>query len=156
MQWEYGRLNVKYTVVSKRKIQKLIEKGYVKDWDDPRLYTLTALRRRGFPPEAINMFAGKVGVTMATAWFDPSALDACVRDVLNVKAPRAMAALEPLKVTVLNFPAGHPGTVCVPNVPGNEAAGSHTVPFQRVLYIDRSDFKEVLHYCSFFSHCSIR
>lgn len=88
VQWEYGRLNLSYTVVSKRKIGKLISEGIVRDWDDPRLFTLSALRRRGFPPEAINMFCGKVGVTMSQVVLDPALLEACVRDVLNVTAPR--------------------------------------------------------------------
>ncbi|XP_053691600.1 probable glutamine--tRNA ligase [Sabethes cyaneus] len=88
VQWEYGRLNVNYTVVSKRKIAKLITEGIVEDWDDPRLFTLTALRRRGFPSEAINNFCAQIGVTGAQSSIDPSALEACVRDILNLSAPR--------------------------------------------------------------------
>ncbi len=135
-----------YTVVSKRKITKLIEKGYVRDWNDPRLFTLTALRRRGCPPEAINMFAGKVGVTMATAIFHPDMLDACVRDVLNVKAQRVMDVLDPLKLTIKNYDASLPHSLQVPNFPGNEARGFHTVPIEAEVYIDRTDFREVLSY----------
>lgn len=142
VQWEYGRLNLHYAVVSKRKIAKLIEKGIVRDWDDPRLYTLTALRRRGFPPEAINMFCGKVGVTMAQVVLDPAMLDSCVRDVLNITAPRVMAVLEPLKVTIVNLPADAPSEVSMPNFPADESKGSHTVPFGKTLYIEQSDFKE--------------
>uniref|UniRef100_A0A8C9TB28 glutamine--tRNA ligase n=1 Tax=Scleropages formosus TaxID=113540 RepID=A0A8C9TB28_SCLFO len=104
VQWEYGRLNLTYTVVSKRKIIKLVEMGAVRDWDDPRLFTLTALRRRGFPPEAINNFCARVGVTVAQTTIEPHLLEACVRDVLNDTAPRAMAVLEPLKVTITNLP----------------------------------------------------
>ncbi len=88
VQWEYGRLNLQYTVVSKRKIAKLIENNVVRDWDDPRLYTLTALRRRGFPPEAINLFCARIGVTMSQTVLHPDMLDACVREVLNLTAPR--------------------------------------------------------------------
>ncbi|CAN7948497.1 unnamed protein product, partial [Ixodes pacificus] len=88
VQWEYGRLNLNYTVVSKRKIGKLIEEGVVRDWDDPRLFTLTALRRRGFPPEAINNFCAKLGLTGSLSSVDPQMLEACVRDVLNTTAPR--------------------------------------------------------------------
>ncbi|KAK6055764.1 tRNA ligase class I, catalytic domain protein [Cooperia oncophora] len=88
VQWEYGRLNMNYTVVSKRKILKLIDSGIVKDWDDPRLFTLAALRRRGIPPEAINAFVAKLGLTMTQMVIDPHALDATVRDHLNVNAPR--------------------------------------------------------------------
>lgn len=142
VQWEYGRLNLNYTVVSKRKIAKLIDNGFVRDWDDPRLFTLTALRRRGFPPEAINLFCAKVGVTMAQTVIDPSMLEACVRDVLNIKAPRAMAVLEPLKVTVTNFPSDHSGEITVPNFPADENRGSHTVPFGKTIYIEKSDFRE--------------
>lgn len=142
VQWEYGRLNVNYTVVSKRKIAKLITEKIVRDWDDPRLFTLTALRRRGFPPEAINMFCGRVGVTMAQVSFDPSMLESCVRDVLNITAPRAMAVLEPLKVTITNLPPGAPSTISVPNFPANEAKGFHSVPFRKTLFIEQSDFKE--------------
>ncbi|XP_014773405.1 glutamine--tRNA ligase [Octopus bimaculoides] len=143
VQWEYARLNLHYAVVSKRKIAKLIEKGYVKDWDDPRLFTLTALRRRGFPPEAINLFCAKVGVTMAQTVIDPALLESCVRDVLNVKAPRAMAVLNPLPVKIINFPAGHSGKVSVPNYPADPNKGEHSVPFCEQIFIERDDFKEV-------------
>uniref|UniRef100_A0A665SZ05 glutamine--tRNA ligase n=1 Tax=Echeneis naucrates TaxID=173247 RepID=A0A665SZ05_ECHNA len=104
VQWEYGRLNLTYTVVSKRKIIKLVETGVVRDWDDPRLFTLTALRRRGFPPEAINNFCARVGVTVSQTTTEPHLLESCVREVLNDAAPRAMAVLEPLKVTITNLP----------------------------------------------------
>ncbi|XP_060575052.1 glutamine--tRNA ligase-like [Ruditapes philippinarum] len=142
VQWEYGRLNLNYTVVSKRKIGKLITEGCVRDWDDPRLFTLTALRRRGFPPEAINLFCAKVGVTMAQTVIDPIMLEACVRDVLNIKAPRCMAVLDPLKVTITNFPADHSGEITVPDFPADESKGSHKIPFAKTLYIERSDFRE--------------
>ncbi|PIK47504.1 putative glutamine--tRNA ligase [Apostichopus japonicus] len=140
VQWEYGRLNMNYTVVSKRKIAKLINEGIVQDWDDPRLFTLTALRRRGFPPEAINNFCAKIGVTMSLVTFDPGMLEACVRDVLNNSAPRAMAVLHPIKVIIKNFP----GTkeIDVPNIPHDESKGTHKVPFSSVIYIERSDFSE--------------
>ncbi|XP_064130624.1 glutamine--tRNA ligase isoform X2 [Loxodonta africana] len=105
VQWEYGRLNLHYAVVSKRKILQLVAAGAVRDWDDPRLFTLTALRRRGFPPEAINNFCARVGVTVAQTTMEPHLLEACVRDVLNDTAPRAMAVLEPLRVIITNFPA---------------------------------------------------
>ncbi|KAG9336064.1 hypothetical protein JZ751_003330 [Albula glossodonta] len=127
VQWEYGRLNLTYTVVSKRKIVKLVETGAVRDWDDPRLFTLTALRRRGFPAEAINNFCARVGVTVAQTTTEPHLLEACVREVLNDQAPRAMAVLEPLKVTITNMPPTTQVEVCVPDFPANEARGSHTV-----------------------------
>nr|XP_061803279.1 glutamine--tRNA ligase-like isoform X2 [Nerophis lumbriciformis] len=144
VQWEYGRLNLTYTVVSKRKIIKLVETGVVRDWDDPRLFTLTALRRRGFPPEAINNFCARVGVTVSQTTTEPHLLEACVRDVLNETAPRAMAVLEPLKVTIVNLPEGSKSEVGVPDFPANEAKGSHTVPFKSTIFIEQSDFKEVM------------
>uniref|UniRef100_A0A8C9FDL0 glutamine--tRNA ligase n=1 Tax=Pavo cristatus TaxID=9049 RepID=A0A8C9FDL0_PAVCR len=145
VQWEYGRLNLLYTVVSKRKIIRLVETGAVRDWDDPRLFTLTALRRRGFPPEAINNFCARVGVTVAQATMEPHLLEACVRDVLNEQAPRAMAVLEPLKVTITNFPAPQAIDVLVPNFPADESRGFHKVPFQSIVYIEETDFKEDAH-----------
>ncbi|XP_061535150.1 glutamine--tRNA ligase isoform X1 [Phycodurus eques] len=144
VQWEYGRLNLTYTVVSKRKIIKLVEKGVVRDWDDPRLFTLTALRRRGFPPEAINNFCARVGVTVSQTTTEPHLLEACVRDVLNETGPRAMAVLEPLKVTIVNLPEGSNSEVRVPDFPANEAKGSHTVPFKSTIFIEQSDFREVM------------
>ncbi|XP_003976505.1 glutamine--tRNA ligase [Takifugu rubripes] len=144
VQWEYGRLNLTYTVVSKRKIIKLVDTGVVRDWDDPRLFTLTALRRRGFPSEAINNFCARVGVTVSQTTTEPHLLEACVRDFLNETAPRAMAILEPLKVTITNLPKGSKSEVQVPNFPANEAKGSHMVPFAATIFIEQSDFKEVM------------
>jgi glutaminyl-tRNA synthetase len=141
VQWEYSRLNLNYTVTSKRKIAKLLAENVVSDWDDPRLFTLPALRRRGIPPEAINLFAAKVGVTMAQTTLDPTMLDACVRDVLNVTAHRAMAVLEPLKVVITNQPE-EVVNVTVPNIPNDQNSGVHTVPFARVIYIEKTDFRE--------------
>ncbi|KAL1440968.1 hypothetical protein MTO96_009014 [Rhipicephalus appendiculatus] len=122
VQWEYGRLNLNYTVVSKRKIAKLIQQGIVRDWDDPRLYTLTALRRRGFPPDAINNFCAKLGLTGSLSAVDPQLLEACVRDSLNLTAPRVMCVVEPIK-------------------PRPER-GSHTVTLASVVYIEVADFRE--------------
>lgn len=143
VQWEYGRLNIGYTVVSKRKIAKLITSRTVNDWDDPRLYTLTALRRRGFPAEAINAFCAQMGVTGAQATVHPAALDAAVRDHLNVSAARRLVVLQPLKVTLENFPHAVPHTFNVPDFPTHPARGSHTIVWDAVLYIDRSDFCEL-------------
>ncbi|XP_033606818.1 probable glutamine--tRNA ligase [Cryptotermes secundus] len=143
VQWEYGRLNMNYTVVSKRKIAKLISEGTVKDWDDPRLFTLSALRRRGFPPEAINNFCAHMGVTGAQAVVDPQMLEAFVRDILNTTAQRAMVVLEPLKVKIVNFPLPKTTDIQVPNFPSDPQQGFHFVPFSEELYIERTDFKEV-------------
>ena len=143
VQWEYGRLNMNYTVVSKRKIAKLIDGGYVKDWDDPRLFTLTALRRRGFPYQAINNFVATLGLTGAQIAIHPDALDAAVRDVLNVTAHRAMVVLNPLKIVLTNFPESSAKEISVPNIPGNETAGEHKVLWDKEIWIDESDFKLV-------------
>jgi glutaminyl-tRNA synthetase len=143
VQWEYGRLNVNYTVVSKRKIGKLITEQVVRDWDDPRLFTLTALRRRGFPSEAINNFCAQMGVTGAQGAVDPQMLEACVRDVLNITAPRRLVVLEPLKVTISNFPEKNSVSIKVPDFPSDPEKGSHSIEFDRVIYIEKSDFKEV-------------
>ncbi|XP_037027295.1 probable glutamine--tRNA ligase [Bradysia coprophila] len=143
VQWEYGRLNVNYTVVSKRKIAKLITEGIVEDWDDPRLFTLTALRRRGFPAEAINNFCALVGVTGAQGAIDPSMLEASVRDYLNSTASRVLAVLEPLKITISNFPYDKPQRITVPKFPNDPTLGSRDIVFDKVIYIEQSDFKEV-------------
>ncbi|CAG4964530.1 unnamed protein product [Parnassius apollo] len=142
VQWEYGRLNVNYTVVSKRKIAKLIDEGIVNDWDDPRLYTLTALRRRGVPASAINSFCAGLGVTGAMGAVDPNMLDAAVRDVLNVTAPRTMVVLEPLKITLTNYKDNTMKEYTVPDFPNEPEKGSHKVFFNKVLYIESTDFKE--------------
>lgn len=128
--------------MSKRKIARLITEKIVNDWDDPRLYTLTALKRRGFPPEAINNFCAQMGVTGAQVTIDPSMLDSFVRDYLNVHAARVMVALEPLKVTLINFPHDKPVELIIPDYPSNPEKGSHTVVLDKVIYLDRSDFKE--------------
>lgn len=142
VQWEYGRLNVSYTVVSKRKIAKLIDEGIVSDWDDPRLFTLTALRRRGFPSEAINNFCAQMGVTGAQATVDPEALEASVRDVLNLTAPRHMVVLDPLKITISNFSGDSRINISVPDFPNEPEKGQHSISFDEVVYIEASDFKE--------------
>ncbi|XP_012276668.1 probable glutamine--tRNA ligase [Orussus abietinus] len=142
VQWEYGRLNISNTVVSKRKIAKLIDEGIVSDWDDPRLFTLTALRRRGFPPEAINNFCALMGVTGSQAVVDPAVLEASVRDVLNITAPRYMAVLDPLKITISNFPHESPIKVTVPDFPNEPDKSQHTIMFDEVVYIEASDFRE--------------
>ncbi|XP_017491019.1 PREDICTED: probable glutamine--tRNA ligase [Rhagoletis zephyria] len=141
VQWEYGRLNMNYALVSKRKINKLITERIVSDWDDPRLFTLTALRRRGYPAEAINNFCAQMGVTGAQISVDPSMLEAAVRDVLNVSAPRRLVVLEPLKITLANFPHEKPIEIEVPNFPQNPELGSHRIVLDRIIFIEQSDFK---------------
>lgn len=141
VQWEYGRLCMNYTVTSKRKIQKLIENGIVSGYDDPRLFTLIALRRRGFPAEAVNAFVARMGVSLAQTYADPAMIEATVRDVLNAGAPRAMAVLEPLDVEIVGGDV--PTEVSVPDFPPDFGKdGRHTVAFGKRLWIDASDFKE--------------
>lgn len=140
VQWEYGRLNVYYTVVSKRKIARLIDTGIVQDWDDPRLFTLTALRRRGFPAEAINNFCARMGVTGAQATVDPGMLEAVVRDNLNLNAKRTMVVTQPLKVTVVG--GLEKRDITVPDFPNEPDKGEHKICLESPFYIERSDFKE--------------
>ncbi|KRX49473.1 putative glutamine--tRNA ligase [Trichinella murrelli] len=144
VQWEFARLNVHYAVISKRKIIKLVQENIIRDWDDPRLFTLTALKRRGFPPQAINNFVAKMGLTTALTAVDPMMLEACVRDVLNVTAPRHMAVLNPLKVRFAN-PVELPKMVEVPDFPNtlsDKSTGKHHVQFDSTIFIEADDFKE--------------
>ncbi|KAI9145547.1 tRNA synthetases class I, catalytic domain-containing protein [Paraphysoderma sedebokerense] len=143
VQWEYGRLSITNTVLSKRKLTKLVETGAVSSWDDPRLYTLVALRRRGFPPQAINAFVREVGVTTNVTTIDVARLENHVRAFLNEIAPRLMAILDPVKITIDNLPEAHHELITLPNNPVDATAGSRQVPFTRTLYIDRDDFREV-------------
>lgn len=140
VQWEYGRLNVHYAVVSKRKIAKLITTGVLADWDDPRLFTLTALKRRGFPPEAINDFCAGMGLTGAQVTVDPGKLEAVVRDHLNTSARRTMVVTQPVKVTVVG---DHGARVVhrVPHFPNEPERGEHEVVFQSPFYIERDDWR---------------
>ncbi|CAL8101845.1 unnamed protein product [Calicophoron daubneyi] len=147
VQWEYARLNLNYNVVSKRKLLKLIQAGIVAGWDDPRLITLTALRRRGFPPEAINNFCERIGVTMSQTVLDPSSLEACVRDYLNDHAPRIMAVLEPLPIHISNWNELYPNKpsveLDVPDFPSVSDSKTRKVTFTSEVYIDATDFQEV-------------
>ncbi|KAJ3034717.1 hypothetical protein HDV00_004763 [Rhizophlyctis rosea] len=143
VQWEYGRLNLTNTVLSKRKLNKMVDEGIVTGWDDPRLYTLPAVRRRGFTPEAINAFVRDIGVTTANTVIRVDRLEKYVRDHLNDIAPRLMAILEPLKVTLTNLPDDHVEEFTVANKPRDDSMGTHTIPFTRTVYIDASDFREV-------------
>jgi glutaminyl-tRNA synthetase len=140
--WEYGRLNLTYTVLSKRKLIQLVNEGHVKGWDDPRMPTLVGYRRRGYTPEAINNFCEAVGVTRnMVVTIDMGVLEEHVRDHLNIVAPRRMAVLDPLKVTITNWTEGVK-ILNVPDFPNDPKKGTHTVPFSNVIYIERSDFRE--------------
>ena len=139
-QIEFARLNLNYTLTSKRKCLKLVEDGLVSGWDDPRMATLCGMRRRGFPPEAIREFTDRIGVSKAYSVVDFALLESCVRDYLNVEADRAMAVLRPLKVIVDNYPEGETEAIEVDINPNKPEIGKRTVYFSRELYIESDDF----------------
>jgi len=141
-QIEFARLNLNYTVMSKRKLLQLVQQGVVEGWDDPRMPTITGLRRRGYTPESIRDFCARIGVAKKENVIDMAQLEHSVREDLNVRAPRVMAVLRPLKVVLTNYPEGQVEQLDVINNPENAAAGTRKVPFSRVLYIERDDFME--------------
>ncbi|CAG8596186.1 10373_t:CDS:2 [Diversispora eburnea] len=142
VQFEYNRLNIKNTIMSKRKIAKLVNDDYVKGWDDPRLYTLPALRRRGVPPEAINGFVQDLGVTTSNSTIQVSRFEKYVRDYLDLHVPRLMIIVNPIKIVLENLPNDYFEEFVVPFKPKDPAMGEHKVPFGKIIYIDRSDFRE--------------
>jgi glutaminyl-tRNA synthetase len=141
-QIEFARLNLNYTVMSKRVLLELVEGGHVGGWDDPRMPTIAGLRRRGYTPEAIRAFCERIGVAKRENVVDIANLEHAVREDLNVRAPRVMAVLNPVKVVIENFPDDHVEEVDVINNPEDDAAGKRKVPFTRVLFIERDDFME--------------
>jgi len=141
-QIEFARLNLTYTVMSKRKLLQLVEQGHVSGWDDPRLPTLAGLRRRGYPPEAIRDFCERIGVAKSNSIVDVGLLEHCVREYLNRHAPRVMAVLRPLRLVITNYPEDQVEEMEAINNPEDPAAGTRRVPFSRVLYIERDDFRE--------------
>jgi len=141
-QYEFSRLNMTYTVLSKRKLMQLVDDGHVKGWNDPRMPTLSGMRRRGIPPEAIRDFAGRIGVTKSDGVIEYAYLESCIREFLNKKAERRMAVLRPLKVVIENYPEGQAEELDAINNPEDEGAGTRKVPFSRELYIERDDFME--------------
>jgi len=142
-QIEFARLNLTHTVMSKRKLRRLVEEGYVSGWTDPRMPTLAAMRRRGYPPKAIRDFIEIIGVSKADSFVDVELLEHVVRDELNLIAPRRMAVLEPLKVVIENYPEGQTEEFEVPDYPQDpENSNIRKVPFGREIYIERTDFKE--------------
>jgi glutaminyl-tRNA synthetase len=142
-QIEFARLNLSYTVMSKRKLMELVEKDVVSGWDDPRMPTLSGMRRRGFTPESIRNFCEIIGVSKNDSLIDMSLLENCVRDDLNEKAPRVMAVLHSLRVVIDNYPEGVVEEFDCPYHPKNPAMGSRKVPFSRELFIERDDFIEI-------------
>lgn len=141
-QIEFARLNLTYTLTSKRKLRQLVEEGYVSGWDDPRMPTLRGMRRRGYTPEAIRTFCIRVGVAKANSVVDFAFLEHCVREDLNKRAVRAMAVLRPLKVVITNYPEGKVEEFETENNPEDPSAGTRKVPFSREIYIERDDFME--------------
>ena len=141
-QYEFARLNLTYTMMSKRKLLQLVQEGIVTGWDDPRMPTISALRRRGYTPESIRMFADKVGVAKRDNVIDLGLLEFCVREDLNKRAERRMAVLDPLKVVITNYPEDKQETVECVNNPEDESAGRRGVPFGREIWIERGGFME--------------
>ncbi len=141
-QIEFARLSVSYTVLSKRRLIELVQKNYVNGWDDPRMPTVTGMRRRGYTPEAIRKFCAEIGVAKNDNLIDVALLEHCVRDDLNERAPRAMGVLRPLKVVIDNYPEGQVESFECQNHPQRPEMGTREVPFSRVLHIERDDFME--------------
>jgi len=141
-QIEFSRLNLNYTVMSKRRLKRLVDEGHVSGWDDPRMPTLVAMRRRGYPPSAIRDFCERVGVTKKDNVIDLALLENCVREHLDSRAPRVMGVLRPLKVVIVNYPEDGEELLEAANHPQNPELGSRQVPFSRVVYIERDDFME--------------
>ncbi len=141
-QYEFSRLNVNYTITSKRKLKQLIDDGVVKSWDDPRMPTISGLRRRGYTPKSIRDFIDSTGVTKVDGVVDVSQLEFAVREDLNANSPRAMCVLHPLKVTLINYPVDETEYMTAPVHPQNEDMGTRTLIFTREIYIDKDDFRE--------------
>jgi glutaminyl-tRNA synthetase len=141
-QIEFARLNLTYTVLSKRFLLRLVNEGRVSGWDDPRMPTLSGLRRRGYPPEGLRVFAERIGLAKRDSVVEIEMLEHCVREVLNREAPRRMAVLQPLKLVIENYPEGQVEELDAVNNPEDESAGTRKVPFSRELYVEREDFME--------------
>lgn len=141
-QIEFARLNLTNTVMSKRKLLKLVQDKYVNGWDDPRMPTIAGLRRRGFTPESIRMFTDMIGVSKSNSIIEYSLLENCLRDDLNKRAHRRMAVIDPLKMVIINYPEDKEELLEAENNPENEADGKRMIPFSRELYIEREDFME--------------
>lgn len=141
-QFEFGQLNLSYTIVSKRKLKQLVDEGIVEGWDDPRMPTISGMRRRGYSPAALRHFCEMAGVSRTEGIVDVAMLEHAIRDDLNENAPRAMCVLNPLKVVLTNYPEDKLEELTAPSHPNREDMGSRTVPFSRELYIDADDFRE--------------
>ena len=141
-QYEFSRLNLSHTVLSKRKLMQLVQEEHVDGWDDPRMPTLSGLRRRGVPPEAIRDFISRLAITKSDGVVQMANFENSIREVLNQKAERRMAVLRPLKVVIENYPEGQTETLEAQNHPGNPEMGTRTIPFAREIYVEREDFME--------------
>ncbi|MFH7565629.1 glutamine--tRNA ligase [Oceanimonas smirnovii] len=141
-QYEFSRLNLEYTVMSKRKLNQLVTDGHVEGWNDPRMPTISGLRRRGYTPAAIREFCRRIGVTKQDNTVEMGMLEACIRDDLNENAPRAMAVLRPVRLIIENLPEGHEETLKAPNHPSKPEMGERELAFTREIFIDEADFRE--------------
>lgn len=141
-QYEFSRLNLEYAVMSKRKLSQLVSERVVEGWDDPRMLTISGLRRRGYTAGAIREFCRRIGVTKQDNIVEMASLESCIRDDLNENAPRAMAVLDPVKLVIENLPVGHEEQISIPNHPNREEMGTREVALGREIWIDRADFRE--------------
>ena len=130
-------------MLSKRRLIQLVEEKHVNSWDDPRMPTITGMRRRGYTPASLRDFCERIGITKNDAWIEMAVLETCIRDDLNTNAPRRMAVLDPIKVVITDLPEGHEQTLSLANHPQDDSAGKRPVPFTREVFIDRDDFAEV-------------
>ena len=142
-QIEFARLALEYTILSKRRLIQLVEEGHVKGWDDPRMPTITGMRRRGYTPAALREFCERIGITKNDAWIEMAVLETIIRDDLNSSATRRMAVLDPIKIVLTDLPEDHEQTLTFANHPQDESAGKRELLFTSTLYIDRDDFAEV-------------
>jgi len=142
-QIEFSRLNINYTVMSKRKLTALVDEGLVNGWDDPRMYTLQGLRRRGYTPQALRLFVERIGISKQNSMIDFGVLEGCLREVLDMSAPRRMAVLNPIKLVLTNLTENHTEILTLPNHPKDETLGQRHVPFSREVWIERDDFAEM-------------
>jgi glutaminyl-tRNA synthetase len=141
-QIEFSRLNLEYSVMSKRKLTQLVEEGFVEGWDDPRMPTIAGLRRRGYTPDSIRDFCGRIGITKSDNLVEMGVLENCIREDLDAHAPRRMAVLHPLKLVIENYPEEGEEWLSAANHPKDESMGSRQIPFCREIYIDQADFRE--------------
>jgi glutaminyl-tRNA synthetase len=141
-QYEFSRLNLEYTVLSKRRLIQLVDEHHVSGWDDPRMPTIAGLRRRGYTPGSIVEFCKRIGVTKMDNMVEMSMLEACIRDDLNVNAPRAMAVLDPIKLVIENYDEDKRETLVAPNHPNDDAMGTRNIGFSREVFIEAEDFRE--------------